>query len=478
MFFCSRIYNSQPSSNFWFASEYNTNNGQLYNGNNGTLNNNNRINSNSGRVFLDSLIKQTEENACLIPYGDFVRAYKITRKRKRKKTSQLLFEFNQAENIIEIFISVNSFEYIPRPSIGFLLRKPRPRECIAADFCDRIVQTIFVEKLTPAFENNYLHPNSFACRTGKGSLVAVYNLVNQINYVTSFGKNDAWIFKTDIRSFFPSIDTDLWFPRIAELIRRLYNEPDIELIIYLARIIYQSAPQNHCIMKTPEHVMHDALPDHKRLIGRDNGVGVCIGNRANQFLGNIINSDILYQYDAFGVLCSLYTDDCVGIMRNKTAITKIIIPSIGNYLENEYHLTIHPQKLYIQHSSKGVNFLAYRIKNGVITPSKRIVHSIHWYIVRTLNYYKDNEILIGKDAEKIMQVVNSYFGILKWCCSYKIRKYIHDSLISNKSFRKIFDIGYTKITIKKKFKKSYIIAKENHMRKHKYNYYTPWKNYQ
>ena len=102
---------------------------------------------------------------------------------------------------------------------------------------------------------------------------------------------------------------------------------------------------------------------------------------------------------------------------------------------------------------------------------KRIVHSIHWYITRTLNYYKDDEILIKRDAGKIMQVINSYFGILKWCCSYKIRKYIYDSLISNKAFRKIFDISYTKIMIKKKFKKSYIIAAENRKRKQKYKNY-------
>lgn len=478
MIFCSRIYNSQPSTNFWFASEYNPNNAQLYNGNNGTLNGNNRINSNYARVFLDSLINQTEENANLIPYGDFVRAYKTTRKRKRKKISQLLFEFNQAESLIEIFISVNSFEYIPNPSIGFLLGKPRPRECIASDFCDRIVQTIFVEKLTPVFEKNYLHPYSFACRVGKGGLAAAYTLVNQINYVTSFGEKDAWIFKTDIKSFFPSIDTDLWFPKVAELIRKIYNEQDVELIIYLARIIYQSTPQNHCIMKTSEQEIRDVLPSHKRLIGRDNGIGVCIGNRANQFLANIINSDILYQYYNLGVLCSLYTDDCVGIVKNKTQITKIIIPFISNYLKNECHLIIHPHKIYIQHASKGVNFLAYRIKDGVVTPSKRIVHSIHWYITRTLNYYQDDAILTEEDAVKIMQVINSYFGILKWCCSYKIRKYIHDSLLSNKLFRKIFDISYTKITIKKKFKKSYIIAEENRKRKRKYTYYTPWKNYQ
>ena len=468
MIFCSRIYNSQPSTNFWFASEYNANNGQLYNGNNGTLNGNNRLNSNSARAFLDSLIKQTEENASFIPYAEFVEAYKTTRKSKRKKISQLLFEFNQAENLIDLFISVNSFEYVPKPPIAFLLGKPRPRECIASDFCDRIVQTIFVEKLTPSFEANYLHPNSYACRIGRGGLAAVYTLVNQINYVTSFGKKDAWIFKTDIKAFFPSIDTDFWFPKVAELIRKIYNAPDVELIIYLARIIYQSAPQMHCILKTSEQDICDALPSYKRLIGRDNGIGTCIGNRANQFLANIINSDILYQYNKYRVLCSLYTDDCVGIMEDKTTITKIVIPFMRNYLKNECHLDIHPHKLYVQHASKGVNFLAYRIKNGVVTPSKRIVHNIRWYITRTLNYYKDDEILIKRDADKIMQVINSYFGILKWCCSYKIRKHIYDSLYSNKSFRKIFDISYTKITINKKFKKSYIIAKENHKRKHKY----------
>lgn len=467
MFFCSRIINSQPTTNFWFASEYNANNLHLYNGTNGTLNNNNRINSNNGRAVLESLIGQTEESDCLIPLKDFIAAYKTTRKKKRKKISQLLFEFNQAEGIIDIFIAVNSFEYIPKPPIAFLLKKPCYRECIAADFSDRIVQTIFVEKLTPVVEANYLQPNSFSCRVGKGTLAAANSLLDQMNEVTRFGKEDAWVFKTDIRSFFFSINTDLWFPKVVELIRNLYHEADIELVIYLARIIYQSAPQTHCILKTPQAVMNAALPSHKRMVGRDNGIGVCIGNRASQFLCNIVTTPMLKEYKKMGVKCSLYTDDCAGVTKDKRALTKHILPAISKFLWEVCGLMLHPHKVYIQHASKGINFLAYRIKNGRITPSKRIVHNLRWYISRTTAFYKGRPKLIAKHAETIMQVVNSYFGLLKWCSAYRIRRWMREQLIMTDGFGKMFNITDTKITIRKKLTKYSLALEANRKRKRK-----------
>lgn len=470
MFFCSRIINSQPSTNFWFASEYNANNLHLYNGTNGTLNNNNRINSNNGRAVLESLIEQTETSNCLIPLRDFISAYKVTRKKKRKKISQLLFEFNQAEGLIDIFIAVNSFEYIPKQPIAFLLKKPCYRECIAADFSDRIVQTIFVEKLTPVVEVNYLQPNSFSCRVGKGSLAAAQNLLAQMNRVTEGGKVDACVFKTDIWSFFFSINTDLWFPKVAGLIRDLYHKPDVELIVYLARIIYQSAPQTHCVMKTPPDVMAAALPPHKRMVGRDNGIGVCIGNRASQFLCNIVTTPMLKKYKELGIDCTLYTDDCAGVTKNKVALTKIIFPTIAKYIWEVCGLKLHPKKVYIQHAGKGVNFLAYRIKNGRITPSKRIVHNLRWYITRTTAFYKGRPKLIVKHAETIMQVVNSYFGLLKWCSAYRIRHWMRGQLILTEGFGKVFNITDTKITIRKKLSKYSIALENNRKRKLKLKY--------
>lgn len=470
MFFCSRIINSQPTTNFWFASEYNANNLHLYNGTNGTLNNNNRINSNNGRAVLESLIGQTEESDCLIPLRDFIAAYKTTRRKKRKKISQLLFEFNQAEGLIDIFVAVNTFEYVPKPSIAFLLKKPCYRECIAADFSDRIVQTIFVERLTPVFEENYLEPNSFSCRVGKGSLAAAQNLLAQMNKVTEGGKVDACAFKTDIWSFFFSIDTNLWFPKMAGLIRELYHEPDVELMVYLARIIYQSAPQTHCIMKTPESVMASVLPPHKRMIGRDNGIGVCIGNRASQFLCNVVTTPMLKKYRELGIDCSLYTDDCAGITRNKKALTKIVLPTVRQYIWDVCRLRLHPKKVYIQDASKGINFLAYRIKNGRITPSKRIVHNLRWYITRTTAFYKGRPKLLARDAETVMQVVNSYFGLLKWCSAYRIRRWMRSNLILTEGFGKVFNITDTKITIRKKLTKYSLALEANRKRKLKLKY--------
>ncbi|MFT4536912.1 MAG: RNA-directed DNA polymerase [Saprospiraceae bacterium] len=65
-----------------------------------------------------------------------------------------------------------------------------------------------------------------------------------------------------------------------------------------------------------------------------------------------------------------YVDDFVIVLEDKSLL-KELISTLGNFLNNELHLTLHPKKIYLQHYSKDVPFLGTMIKPGRIYIGKR-----------------------------------------------------------------------------------------------------------
>ena len=63
-------------------------------------------------------------------------------------------------------------------------------------------------------------------------------------------------------------------------------------------------------------------------------------------------------------------DDCVLVHKDLGAL-KSLIPIIKNYLQEHLQLTLHPNKIYVQHYSKGVQFLGTVIKPQRIYIAKR-----------------------------------------------------------------------------------------------------------
>jgi len=56
-----------------------------------------------------------------------------------------------------------------------------------------------------------------------------------------------------------------------------------------------------------------------------------------------------------------YVDDFVLIHPDKEYL-KSLIPKISNFLHSNLQLTLHPNKIYLQHYTKGVQFLGAKIK--------------------------------------------------------------------------------------------------------------------
>lgn len=399
----------------------NANNQLNVNGTSGDYGNNTRINGNASRVALefDSHDAPTD---CLISYEEWFDWYHESRKHKKNKHSALDFQLNQFERLQRLADSVNAFEYIPKQSTMFMVFKPKKREIIAADFSDRIVHTMFVGKIMP-YIDEHLSPHSYSCRLGKGSIRAVYALQDRMRSATHFWKDDAWVFKKDFSGFFMSIGTNLWAGRMEDFIRGNHHGNDKELLLYLNRIIYQSLPQEGCYLATRKSAWAD-FPKHKSLRGKTDGIGVPIGNLPSQVIGNFVTTEYIHWIESAAGPVAHYTDDTAGCVTDKESWLHCN-RMINESAKSEFNLNVNKDKEYLQHWTKGVEFLGFKIKGERILPSDRIVNNLK----HKVNVYIKNSERFGmgyviKTKDSMLSMLNSYYGLLRWANTYNLRREI------------------------------------------------------
>lgn len=406
------------------CSENSANNAFNYNGNNGKLNNNNKNNTNScrGVVELDKEFEQLESYD--IPLSDFYIAYEETKRHKSNKPSHLVFALNKARELRRLCYEVNNNIYRPRKSIAFIIKKPKIREVMAGDFCDRVVQTLLVQRILPYLEQ-YESPYSFSCRKGKGTLCACKRISELIYEVSEGYKSDCWLCSIDLKNFFMSIDAKMWSERLCQFVDERYQYRDKEIVKQLIRIIYINRPQGNCIRKS-HHALWKMLPVYKSLFNAPPFIGLPIGNVTSQTMANFVTTPYLQEVEKAGLKFAFYTDDLIVITKEKAELLKSL-QWLKQFTRQELHIDIHPDKFYLQHYSKGINSLGCRFRFQSMQPSKRIVHNIF----RRVEYIERK----SQDArnlylmqDKVVSHINSYLGMLGNMNAYRIRCWVSDMI--------------------------------------------------
>lgn len=440
----SRIGNSEPT----LCGANNANNQLIFNGTNGNLNNNKRINSNQVRVALE--LYSNEDDPSAVSAADWFNYYRIARKHKKSKDAHLKFRMHCFEKLSDLRQAVTDFEYIPDRSRVFAVTYPKPREIIAADFADRIVQTYLVQRILPFLEP-YLSPYSYSCRKGKGSLRAAQHLQEAIFEATQGYTSDAWIYKMDFKGFFMSVDTELWTKRLCDWMDEHVKLQDVERLKYLARVIYQSLPQCNCDI-SGDPMLFDLVPDHKKQRGKATFFGIPIGNVTSQTLILFATTPFLIFIAVIVYAYSHYTDDNCGVVTDRDGfLAKRAI--IADFAEKDSHFIVHPDKFYFQHYSKGVEFLGYRLCYGRLLPSKRLMHNFSWKITVAIRKAEENKLWMLRNKEHMMSVINSYCGLLKHTASFNFRKR-ELSRLQTSEWSMVFDFDETnwlKVGIKPRY---------------------------
>lgn len=358
---------------------------------------------------------------------DLFEAYFAARKNKRNTINALAFERNFEEQIFSLFEHIKSCTYKPKPSITFIVNKPVKREIFAADFRDRVVHHLIYNYTAPVLEKLFIN-DSYSCRKGKGTHYGISRIDHFIRSCSKNYKEDCYILKLDIRGYFMSINRKKLYDKVKTCLqlKRHKIDFDFEMVLYLIYETIFNDPTKNCIIKGKKSNW-EGLPKDKSLFSAKRNCGLPIGNLTSQLFGNLYLNELdhFVKRDLRIRYYGRYVDDFVLIHRDKEYL-KSLIRLIRDYLQNSLNLTLHPDKIYLQHFSKGVKYLGAVIKPHRIYIANRTKGNFYDAIKAQNDVVKIQK-PTQDEIEQFISSMNSYLGIMQHYKTYKIRRDMIDS---------------------------------------------------
>lgn len=362
---------------------------------------------------------------------DIFQAYYDARCNKRNTINALAFEMNYEKKLFCLYEDIISRNYTISPSICFINFSPVQREIFAADFRDRVVHHLIYNYIYPIFDKTFIN-DSYSCRKGKGTHYGIRRIDHFIRTCTENYSKDCYILKLDIRGYFMAMNRSLLFEKVNNVLvqRRNKLEVDFDLLLYLIEKVIFNEPTKNCIIKGRKTDWR-GLPKSKSLFYANDNCGLPIGNLTSQLFGNVyMNEFDHYVKRDLGIkYYGRYVDDFILVHPDKEYL-KWMIEKMKTYLTEELQLELHPNKIYLQHFSKGVSFLGTVIKPHRIYIANRTKNNFYEAIK------KQSEIAIDhkptkEEKDEFLSSMNSYLGIMKPCKAsqqgkhyktYKLRK--------------------------------------------------------
>jgi retron-type reverse transcriptase len=381
---------------------------------------------------------------------ELFQAYFDARRNKRNTINALAFEKDFERNIFDLADEILDNRYEIRPSICFIVNQPVKREIFAANFRDRVVHHFIYNYIYPLFDRLFIN-DSYSCRVGKGVHYGVKRLEHFFRSCSRNYTRDAWVLKLDIQGYFMAIRKPLLFKQVDETLHEVERWVDFNLELAL-RLIHQTIfndPRVGCIIKGRKNDWN-GLPPSKSLFHAPPDCGLPIGNLTSQLFANIyLNGfDHFVKRDLGMRYYGRYVDDFVLIHHDKEYLLARI-PRIREYLSDELFLTLHPNKVYLQHVSKGVKYLGTVIKPHRTYIAARTTGNFYAAIQAQNRIVRDHKPDNNEQAG-FLSCINSYLGIMRHYKAYQIRKRFLLKHVSGLWWNLFKILGYTKLSPKTK----------------------------
>ncbi len=350
-------------------------------------------------------------------------AYYQCRIHKRKTINAIKFEINFESKLLQIKQELQNHTYEPERSIYFIITEPKSREIFAADFRDRIIHHLLVEYLEPIWNPKFIY-HSYSCRKNKGAIKAIRDLKKIIRKLPA----PCYYLQVDIRAFFTSLNKEILF----NLIQNHIKNPEI---IWLTKKIIFHNPTSNFSQKGPANLF-DLLPSNKSLFNVPNNQGLPIGNLTSQFFANVYLNEVdqFVKHQLKIKYYFRYVDDMLILHQNPKQL-RIWQKKINNFLNQRLKLELHPDKTVLQPISEGINFIGYILKPSHILVRNHTVKKFKdklWQFNRKILTKNPEQPVrlwtpeLCQEFEKILAVVNSYYGIFKHADTYHLRKHLYE----------------------------------------------------
>jgi len=333
-------------------------------------------------------------------------AYFDCRSGKRNTHNAAFFEENLEKNLMGLYRELVSGDYTPGCSICFAIGKPKLREIWAADFKDRIVQTLLYNRYRETFHRAFIY-DSYACIPGKGTLRAGERLETFVRKATGGYAKDAWFLKADVANFFVGINKTILF----EILKRKIAEGPWR---DLCKTIIFKDPREGVLIKGNKKLLA-SVPRRKSLYHTDENFGLPVGNLTSQFFANIYLNE-LDQFVKHGLKRKYYVryvDDLVILGEGPEELNDCYA-KINFFLQKNLGLHLHENKKELNKTAVGINFVGYIIKHHR-KYARRMT-------MANLNSKLEAMLQSGSLTERDVAVINSYLGLLRQVSGYNKRK--------------------------------------------------------
>lgn len=364
-------------------------------------------------------------------------AYLSCRQTKRKTINALKFEIACEQKLLNLAKELQSHTYRPGRSICFIVTYPKLREIFAADFRDRIVHHLLIDKIISLFERRFIY-DSFACREEKGTHVAIFRLKKFIYQVTKNKAKNAFYGQFDIKSFFSNIDKDILFTIIEKEVNKSFPVHIQKEIIWLTRtIIFHNPTKNY--YRKGKMELFNQIPASKTLFKAPKNKGLPIGNLTSQFFANVYLNELdQFVKRKLKVKYYLrYVDDLVLLSENPQQLRRWR-KEIDCFLKETLKLELHPNKNKFGSVYQGIDFVGYIVKPNYVLSRKRVVSNL-----KTKLYFFNQGLLLVSDNQKqralplsrqptkeevkqMTAMVNSYYGHFRYANCYSLRKNLYE----------------------------------------------------
>lgn len=315
-------------------------------------------------------------------------AWKEFRKGKRYKLDVQEFEFNLEDNIFKLHSELRNKTYKHFHYTSFYVNDPKLRHIHKASVRDRVLHHAIFRILYPIFDKSFIF-DSYSCRLGKGTHSAVNRLKNFLRKLSANNYRNIYVLKCDIKKFFGSINQNL-------LIKIIRNKIKDENLIWLIKTIIRSFQTE----------------DNK---------GLPLGNVTSQLFANIYLNE-LDQFVKHRLKVKYYLrycDDFIILTENRGFLMRLI-SIISQFLKEKLDLSIHPDKIIIRKYRQGIDFLGY-----VVLPYHKVLRTKTKRRILKKIIQNKNKLVRGLISEECFnQSLQSYFGVLKHCNGYNIKKEI------------------------------------------------------
>ena len=271
-------------------------------------------------------------------------AHRKAARGKRGKRAAAAFEYNLADNLLELEGELRDKTYQPGAYHSFYIHDPKRRLISAAPFRDRVVHHALCNVTEPLFERSFIY-DSYANRVGKGTHRA-------LDRAQAYARRYHYVLQCDIRQYFPSIDHAL----LRAILARKIADPDV---LWLVDRILESGVG----VLGEEYDMVWFPGDELFALNRPRGLP--IGNLTSQFWANCMLNPIDH-FVKRGLRCPgylRYVDDLALISDDKQALwawRDALVARLAGL-----RLVIHPGA-HPRPTSEGFPFLGF-----VVYPSHR-----------------------------------------------------------------------------------------------------------